>query len=974
MIAIEFNEHIDFSSDDTIFVFPFRSDVERILEKQSGNFAIVGWKILSLRDFVEKIHIELFPDFDRLKPATRFAIIHRILLDSDFLKYFESYKRKTGIAESLVELFTVLDEAGILTESDIDSVLLESDNRTSDAIRLYRIFRDELSLRKFATSGDIFTNISNEVLTGDIPKILANKRRIILSNFLEFTIPQQNFIEALGKKFDVFIHFPCPKNAFPKNWIASIEKIAENFNIELNIPDSADGHWLSDALNGHPANAYVALSSTNNKIPDFALLEIPDVQREVELVAKIAKYFSVKQKIPPDEIFIITPNPERYEPLLANAFERAKIPNNFRKITDSTVDIYMLFVKIITAIETNWRRRELFDLLKHPILNWQFPELEQLERMSIRSRIMDKRDWLNSDFDGFVPITKLIKSLVFLGERFNTNRFPEFLGKIADAIKLLKFPDDNGNKKELIQSKWEEILKDGDKLAKGYGNFDILSGIELLRSFLHISKNTNEKSGSDNSGVRIFDIDNGRNTDCSLAFFVGFGENNFPVHHKKNAILMQNYDEFVPFVPDKMQVQNLSLILGLISAEKFYLTYPRRDNENDIGRSQPIDEIFRFCKGDNETQNIPTALDIFRLLKKYELTEFDNIFNEAIKILSENNSETIKNLNFISISEKLSKKRISVRELEIYSNCHLRYLLEHLVGETEPPSEPETFPYTELGNAIHKALELFYRNRYERIFGEAPPKLQLADISDLREIIDSYYKKINNKFSYLIDNLIVSNNTLDNAISELNKLIAIQLNINNWTNKKIPFSQTDVLEYTKGFTDKNFAKNILEREIEFTKKLGVKNLPFLFEFSLIVPINIDNKIVKISGRIDRIDMLEDGSVLLIDYKTGYANGTSSKENIKIGKLKLDKEIQLQIYALLMHNLGFDISGLAYISRIRDWNGPYADFVMGIDIENIDEKIKSILFEFCSGNFDFTSDNTNCKYCPYVEQCALIRNK
>ena len=170
----------------------------------------------------------------------------------------------------------------------------------------------------------------------------------------------------------------------------------------------------------------------------------------------------------------------------------------------------------------------------------------------------------------------------------------------------------------------------------------------------------------------------------------------------------------------------------------------------------------------------------------------------------------------------------------------------------------------------------------------------------------------------------------------------------------------------------SFARRILEIEIELRQNIGSKNLPFIFELPLVVPLRVDNKTVRISGRIDRIDMLEDGSLILIDYKTGAAKGVSSEGDVKVGKLKLDKEIQLQIYALLLHNLGFDISGLAYISRIRDWNGPYADFSMEIDMDNIDEKIRSLLFDLSAGNFDFTSDTKNCDYCPYAEQCTLIR--
>ena len=545
------------------------------------------------------------------------------------------------------------------------------------------------------------------------------------------------------------------------------------------------------------------------------------------------------------------------------------------------------------------------------------------------------------------------------------------MNKIFDAAKIRQFPNRNMDKKMIIEKQLEKILKDARKLAVGYGNFEKLTGIELILSLIHISRNNLPEHSEKNLGVRMFNVLEGKGNGGSLAFYVGFGKNNFPSRQKKNAILMQNYDEFAPFVSDKMHIDNLSLILGLMSADKFYLMYPLADGEMDVGRSQPIDEIFRFCKSGIADEKIPDAADIFRVFGKYELTHFDRTFNIALEATREKSLRS-RNLNFTEIGNKILGERIGVHELETFWRCPMRYFFEQTIGETEPQPEEETLPYTELGIAIHKALELFYRRRYENILGETLPKFQLNNVLNIKEILHLYYEKIKAKYKYLIDNIVINSNNIMYAVRDFVKCLNIQIDMNRWYNKEIPFSRADELEYGKGFTEESFARRILEIEIELRENIGSKNLPFIFELPLVVPLRVDNKTVRISGRIDRIDMLEDGSLILIDYKTGAAKGVSSKGDVKVGKLKLDKEIQLQIYALLLHNLGFDISGLAYISRIRDWNGPYADFSMEIDMDNIDEKIKSLLFDLSAGNFDFTSDTKNCDYCPYAEQCTLIR--
>ncbi len=121
MISLKFGNTPEPTSMDekTLWVFPFRTDVSRLFEFLPDDSAYVGWNALSMREFTDSIHQEIFPQFQRLKPASRFGLVHRILLESDFMLDYDELRRKTGIAESLVRLFALLDETGILNDQQI---------------------------------------------------------------------------------------------------------------------------------------------------------------------------------------------------------------------------------------------------------------------------------------------------------------------------------------------------------------------------------------------------------------------------------------------------------------------------------------------------------------------------------------------------------------------------------------------------------------------------------------------------------------------------------------------------------------------------------------------------------------------------------------------------------------------------------------------------------------------------------------
>lgn len=80
---------------------------------------------------------------------------------------------------------------------------------------------------------------------------------------------------------------------------------------------------------------------------------------------------------------------------------------------------------------------------------------------------------------------------------------------------------------------------------------------------------------------------------------------------------------------------------------------------------------------------------------------------------------------------------------------------------------------------------------------------------------------------------------------------------------------------------------------EFFEKFDIKVLPAALEQQFTLPLRNGSDWVRIGGKIDRVDVLPDGRIEIVDYKTG-ANVPTQKE--------VDNDLQLTFYALAATNM------------------------------------------------------------------------
>jgi len=169
---------------------------------------------------------------------------------------------------------------------------------------------------------------------------------------------------------------------------------------------------------------------------------------------------------------------------------------------------------------------------------------------------------------------------------------------------------------------------------------------------------------------------------------------------------------------------------------------------------------------------------------------------------------------------------LSYSQIESFRTCPLHYKLSYIIRVPTPPSASLSF-----GSAIHATLKEFY----ERLRQGLKPSEKL-----LFEILQEKWQK------------------------------------EGFTSK----------EHERKFFEKGkfYLSGFLKEEFDPQRK------PYLMEqrFTLPLPLMEKERPLKIGGVMDRVDVLEDGSLEIVDYKTGATIPTQSQ---------IDNNLQLTFYAL-----------------------------------------------------------------------------
>lgn len=133
-----------------------------------------------------------------------------------------------------------------------------------------------------------------------------------------------------------------------------------------------------------------------------------------------------------------------------------------------------------------------------------------------------------------------------------------------------------------------------------------------------------------------------------------------------------------------------------------------------------------------------------------------------------------------------------------------------------------------------------------------------------------------------------------------------------------------------------------------------------------VTVQFEGGAVRLQGRVDRVDELEEGRLLVIDYKTGSAFRYQN------GVFEGGRRLQHVLYCLAVEQLlGAPVSRMEYRFPTARAEGDHKSFDRG-ELAGGLELINALLDNVAAGRFLPTDKREDCEYCDFRD-CCRVRN-
>lgn len=463
-----------------------------------------------------------------------------------------------------------------------------------------------------------------------------------------------------------------------------------------------------------------------------------------------------------------------------------------------------------------------------------------------------------------------------------------------------------------------KVLKRLEEAITLFGNvIDVPTLKFLFETEAH--KETISFKGDAKVGLQLMGVLETRTLDFEHVIFLSANEGVIPSGKTNTSLIPYDVKRYfkIPSHQYKDAVFSYHFFRLLQRASTIYLLYNSGANDGKAERSRFVQQL---------------------LLELPKFNPNTKIFQHAIAINADINIQSNliieKSPAIIEVLKKIA--HFSPSSLSKYINCSLQYYFSYIQKIKEPEELIDGIDDATLGNVIHGALEEIYTP-----FLNSTLKFNDTHLKKIESSVIKQFKNPNNKIILSTEDLKFGKNKLVFEIAK--RYVANVLNADS-----IKTDPTVLL--------------FLEQELSYR-------------------FTIDDHSIEIFGKADRIDMLSDETVRIIDYKTG--NVDDKKLNVKEGhdlitKTDYSKAFQLMMYALMYARSSKTNHAICSgIVSTRDKNGTFYPLTLGdssvinVDsISNFETELISLFEELFDPQIPFvqTSDITHCKYCDYKQIC------
>jgi hypothetical protein len=265
-------------------------------------------------------------------------------------------------------------------------------------------------------------------------------------------------------------------------------------------------------------------------------------------------------------------------------------------------------------------------------------------------------------------------------------------------------------------------------------------------------------------------------------------------------------------------------------------------------------------------------------------------------------------------------KGISASSYQLYDWCNFKFYIQQILGERE-----DSGPAALLGTMAHKVLEILSQASVLRHY----PESKIWDVNYLWQASFNYhYKKFPEIASEIKDDKL----------------------------KKVCQGIIDLVnsEYTP------IKNNTISAEVAF-------DMPIKDPRLVLSQPNEEPRYLRVRGRIDRVDQINDDTIEIIDYKTGSRVDWNSSDKKKKEPSDLHKDIQPRMYHLSTKQLyPWAKNVLVTFIYLAD-GGPITMPFCDNDIDTTVNMIQSQYMRIKNDDNPQRINNWKCKMCSFYKE-------
>ncbi|MBQ5647607.1 MAG: PD-(D/E)XK nuclease family protein, partial [Alistipes sp.] len=564
-------------------------------------------------------------------------------------------------------------------------------------------------------------------------------------------------------------------------------------------------------------------------------------------------------------------------------------------------------------------------LLSHPYV----ADVSTSQYAALRAEIVNHR--LFQVPVSMIATTPLLKTLFHKTEGWREES--EYLLNVIDTISTASSSgEESAFRSEFLSIAFDALVK----LQNVVEQCDIEISKPVYRSLVrrHLQSERVPFTGEPLEGLQIMGILETRNLDFKNVILLSMTDNNFPGSRATDKSFLPyglRYGFEIPTAEHHEGVYAYYFYRLVERAENLYMLYSSAADDKSTGEpSRYIRQIEYETNFDINYTNVGVEVSLSDS-SNIEVEKNDEVFEKLLRFTRD--------------------KALSPTAFSTYVKCPLKFYF-NVVERLRPEDElEESVDNMTFGNIFHEAADLLY----SQIKGDAEPAARLEELRKRGEVercVDMAIAKV-----YFGNE--------DGVLPELGGELLIIRNI--------------VREY--------LGANLLNYDI--------RNNDFVVaetecDVKMDMPIDVEDGsyVVKLGGRADRIDSLNNGLMRVIDYKTGKPRlNYNGVEALFYGEPIATKResniINTLLYSMMLsYERGRDVRPELYYvgSMVREDYSPR--FVESIDrksrtleaysevAEEFEEQVKKTLQEMFSRSVSFgqCQDDSACKYCDYQTIC------